>query len=142
MNYMTAWYSGCTKQTKSALQRFVKAAQDIIGTVLPLLDHLHNTRRVRRARNIMRDVTRPGHNLFQLLPSKRLFRSIYTHINRLSHIEFHKLWNYYTTSQSDEIPLCNFIKHVSCAVSVYYQYFPLLYAFSTLVTSACVCVCV
>lgn len=82
-NYMTAWYSSCTKVAERALQWVVKTAQVIVGTELPSLEHLQKTRCVRRAKNIIKDITQPGHNLFKLPPSGRRFRSILICPNRI-----------------------------------------------------------
>lgn len=87
-NCMTAWYSSCTKAAKKTLQQVVKTAQVIVGIDLPSLEHLYNIRCLRRANNIVKDITHPCHNLFQLLPSGRRFRSIRLRTNRLKNSFF------------------------------------------------------
>lgn len=58
----TAWYRSCTQTDETALQHVVgKKAQHIVGIELPPLEHLHSTCCVRRAKNIIKDITHPGH---------------------------------------------------------------------------------
>ncbi len=48
-NCMTSWYGSCTKAAQKDLQQVVKTAQDIVGTNLPSIDHLHKIHCLRRA---------------------------------------------------------------------------------------------
>lgn len=57
--------------------------QEVIGQRLPFLEDLFSNRCLRRACNIVRDSTRPGHGLVELLPSSRPFRLRRAPTNRL-----------------------------------------------------------
>ncbi|XP_077470980.1 metabotropic glycine receptor-like isoform X2 [Stigmatopora argus] len=65
-----------------AMHRVSNTAQKI-GCSLPSLDDIASPRYLSRAGNIVRDLHHPGHNLFQLLPSSRRYRSHKTRTNRL-----------------------------------------------------------
>lgn len=65
------WYASCTAAEYKDLQRVVRVAEWITGTVLPDLDSIYISR-LRKATSIIRDPTHPGFPLFQwlLLDSK------------------------------------------------------------------------
>lgn len=49
------WFSSCTKADQQALQRMVRTAWKIIGTTLPDMSTIYNTRCLRRVKNILCD---------------------------------------------------------------------------------------
>ncbi|XP_048873616.1 uncharacterized protein LOC125745137 [Brienomyrus brachyistius] len=81
-NCISAWYGNCTVTDRKALQRVVKTAQRIIGTPIPAIEDVHKKRCLRRARNILKDSSHPANKLFQLLPSRRRYRSLRTKTSR------------------------------------------------------------
>lgn len=83
----TVWYSSCTAAERKDLQRVVKTAQWIVGSPLPHLSDIHSSRLHKRASNIYRDPSHPGHHLFTTLPSGRL-RTIRARTNRLKNSFF------------------------------------------------------
>lgn len=85
---ITVWYTSCTAAERKDLQRVVKAAQRIVGTELPNLDNIYKSRLQKKASSIIRDITHPGHSLFEPLPSGRRFRSIKSRTNRLKNSFF------------------------------------------------------
>ncbi|XP_030613073.1 sialic acid-binding Ig-like lectin 13 [Archocentrus centrarchus] len=68
-NGLTVWFGNCSTQDGKALQRVVKTARSMSGVALPSLEDIYHTRVVRRARNILKDLTHPQCRLFKLLPS-------------------------------------------------------------------------
>ncbi|KAI5627525.1 gastrula zinc finger protein XlCGF28.1-like [Silurus asotus] len=81
-NSITVWYGGSTVCEHKALQIVVKTAQRITGTQLPAIEHLHHSRCLRRAHNIIKDSSHPSHKLFNLLPSRRRYRNLRTRTSR------------------------------------------------------------
>lgn len=79
------WYASCTVAQKKALQGVINAAQRTIGCPLLKLEDLHSSRCLKRAHNIIKDISHPGHSMFELLPSGKRYRTIYTRTNRLKH---------------------------------------------------------
>ncbi|KAK3547017.1 hypothetical protein QTP86_008809 [Hemibagrus guttatus] len=67
---------------KGSLQRVLKTTQRIIGTQLPAIESLHHSRCQHRAHKIIKDSSHPSHKLFNLLPSRRRYRSIHTRTSR------------------------------------------------------------
>ncbi|KAK3522569.1 hypothetical protein QTP86_024996 [Hemibagrus guttatus] len=53
------------------LQRIVRTAEKIIGVSLPSIMDIYSTRCIRKANNIVDDLTHPSHTLFTLLPSRK-----------------------------------------------------------------------
>lgn len=82
---ISIWYASCTVAQKKALQGVINAAQRIIGCPLLKLEDLHSSRCLKRAHNIIKDISHPGHSMFELLPSGKRYRTIYTRTNRLKH---------------------------------------------------------
>ncbi|XP_077466721.1 PHD finger protein 12 isoform X2 [Stigmatopora argus] len=80
---ITVWYAGSTAADKKAMQKVINTAQRIVGCSLPSLEDIASPRYLSRARNIIGDPYHPGHNLFQLLPSGRRYRSHKARTNRL-----------------------------------------------------------
>ncbi|KAI5622661.1 gastrula zinc finger protein XlCGF28.1-like [Silurus asotus] len=75
---ITIWFGAATKQERNRLQKTVKTAEKIIGAPLPTLQDLYHTRTRNRAGKIINDPSHPGHNIFQLLPSGRRYRTLFT----------------------------------------------------------------
>jgi len=80
---ITVWFTSSTIQNRRDLARIVKSAQRIVGTKLPDLDNIYASRLYRKASNIIKDSTHPGHRLFKPLPSGKRYRAIRTRTNRL-----------------------------------------------------------
>uniref|UniRef100_A0AAQ6IK40 Alkylated DNA repair protein AlkB homologue 8 N-terminal domain-containing protein n=1 Tax=Anabas testudineus TaxID=64144 RepID=A0AAQ6IK40_ANATE len=80
---ISVWFSSCTMAQKKVLQRVINTAQKIIGHPLPSLKDLYSTRCLRRARNILKDCTHPGHRVFKWLPSGKRLRVLRSRTNRL-----------------------------------------------------------
>ncbi|KAI5610553.1 gastrula zinc finger protein XlCGF28.1-like [Silurus asotus] len=81
-NSITVWYGGSIVCERKALQRVVKTGQRITGTQLPAIEHLHHSRCLHRAHNIIKDSLHPSHKLFNLLPSRRRYRNLRTRTSR------------------------------------------------------------
>ena len=79
---ITVWFGSATKQDRYRLQRTVRTAEKIIGANLPSIHDLYTSRVRKRAEKITADPSHPGHNLFQLLPSGRRYRSLYAKTTR------------------------------------------------------------
>ena len=79
---ITVWFGSATKLDRNRLQRTVRSAERIIGADLPTIQDLYNIRARKRAGKIIADPSHPGHNLFQLLPSGRRYRSLHTKTTR------------------------------------------------------------
>ncbi len=68
---LLVWLSSCTTGEQQMIQRVVKTAGKIIGTVLPEASTVYTSRCLRRTHNIIRDRFHPAHFLFHILPSGR-----------------------------------------------------------------------
>ena len=77
------WYGNATVADRRRLDRVVKTASKIIGIKLDSLDVLYNKRVLRKTRSIINDESHPAHNLFQLLPSGKRYKSISCNTNRV-----------------------------------------------------------
>ena len=77
------WYLSCTKAERKALQWVVHRAQRTIGTQLPALEAIYNTRCLRKATSIHKDSSHPCNSLFELLPSGRRYKAFYARTSRL-----------------------------------------------------------
>uniref|UniRef100_A0AAR2JVL9 Reverse transcriptase domain-containing protein n=1 Tax=Pygocentrus nattereri TaxID=42514 RepID=A0AAR2JVL9_PYGNA len=82
-NCVTVWYSSSTVAERKSLQRVVRTAQRITGMQLPAIKDIHHQRCVRRAHSIIKDPSHPNHKLFNLLPSRRRYKSIRARTSRL-----------------------------------------------------------
>ncbi|KAK2180078.1 hypothetical protein NP493_457g03020 [Ridgeia piscesae] len=80
---ITVWFGYTTVKEKLRLNRVVKTASRIMGRDLPSLE-LYQQRLLGRVILISHDSSHPPHDLFNLLPFSRLFRSIKTRTNRFS----------------------------------------------------------
>ena len=72
------WFGSATKQDRNRLKRTIRTAERIIGVNLPSIQDLYTSRVRKRAGKISADPSHPGHNLFELLPSGRRYRTMYT----------------------------------------------------------------
>ncbi|KAK0142660.1 RNA-directed DNA polymerase from mobile element jockey [Merluccius polli] len=81
-NCITAWYGNCSVADRKSLQQVVKTAQRVTGTPLPAIEVVRKKRCLNRARSILKDPSHPANGLFQLLPSRRRFRSLQTKTSR------------------------------------------------------------
>ena len=81
---ITVWFGYTTVKEKLRLNRVVKTASRIMGRDLPSLESLYQQRLFGRVILISHDSSHPPHDLFNLLPFSRLFRSIKTRTNRFS----------------------------------------------------------
>ena len=79
---ITVWFAAATQQDRKRLQRTVRTAERIIGSPLPSIQELYESRTRKRAGNIIRDPTHPGFTLFSPLPSGRRYRALRTRTNR------------------------------------------------------------
>ncbi|KAL0160672.1 hypothetical protein M9458_044397, partial [Cirrhinus mrigala] len=73
---ITVWYGNCSAADLKTLQWTVNTAANIIGAPLPSILDIFLARCSCKASSIVKDPTHPSHNLFQLLPSGRRYRSI------------------------------------------------------------------
>ena len=71
-----------------ALQRVVKTVERIIGSHLPSVQGIYNTRCLRKARNIIKDHSHPDYGILTLLPSGRRYQSIQARTTRLTNSVF------------------------------------------------------
>lgn len=73
------WWTWCLKRNsynrRRALQRLIGVVQKLIFCLLPSLEAISNSRCCISAENLMKDGLHPGYHLFDLLPSRRCFRS-------------------------------------------------------------------
>ena len=81
---ITVWFRNATVQDIKQLQGIVKRAAKIIGSELPQLHTIYNTRCKKKTKNILKDSSHPAYSLFHLLPSTRRYQSIKSHTNRFS----------------------------------------------------------
>lgn len=87
---ITVWGGSCTDYNRKALQRIVNTAGRIIGTPLPSLKDIYTTRLTRKATTIVSDASHPTHNLFNLLPSGKRYRSLRSRTTRLTNSFIHQ----------------------------------------------------
>ncbi|KAK0131548.1 hypothetical protein N1851_033723 [Merluccius polli] len=83
-NCITAWYGNCSVADRKSLQRVVKTAQRVTGTPLQAIEVVRKKQCLNRARSILKDPSHPANRLFQLLPSRRRFRSLQTKTSSIS----------------------------------------------------------
>lgn len=87
---ITVWGGSCTDYNRKALQRIVNTAGRIIGTPLPSLKDIYTTRLTRKATTIVSDASHPTHNLLNLLPSGKRYRSLRSRTTRLTNSFIHQ----------------------------------------------------
>ena len=80
---ISTWFPSCSAADKKALQRVVRSAEKVTGASLPSVQDMFQCRCRKRAQNIVRDPSHPLNSFFQLLPSKKRFRSIRCSTTRL-----------------------------------------------------------
>ncbi len=80
---ISVWYGNASKQDCKALQRVVRLAEHISGSILPSLQDIYFKRCKSRAAKIIKDSNHPGNHLFRLLPSGKRFRSMMAKTERL-----------------------------------------------------------
>uniref|UniRef100_A0A670HWE1 Alkylated DNA repair protein AlkB homologue 8 N-terminal domain-containing protein n=1 Tax=Podarcis muralis TaxID=64176 RepID=A0A670HWE1_PODMU len=85
---LCVWYGSCTTQDRMGLCRVVKAAESIVGCPLSTLEQIYATRCHRKALDIVKDPSHPGHCLFELLPSGWRYRTMKTRTSRLKNSFF------------------------------------------------------
>ena len=85
---ISVWSGSCRASDWKSLQRVVRTAEKIIGTPLPAIQDVADSRCLSRAHRILSDPTHPQHGLFSLLPSGRRFRSIRCRTARLRNSYF------------------------------------------------------
>ncbi|KAK3543291.1 hypothetical protein QTP70_014050 [Hemibagrus guttatus] len=90
---ITVWYGSSTVCERKSLQRVVKTTQSIISTQLPAIESLHHSRCLLRAHKIIKDSSHPSHKLFNLLPSRRRYRTTRTRTSRFRASFFHTTIN-------------------------------------------------
>ncbi len=76
-------YGSCSAADRMTLQRTVNTGAKIIGAPLPSILDIFLARCSSKTNSIVKDPTHPSHNLFQLLPSGRRYRSIRARSARL-----------------------------------------------------------
>ncbi len=79
---LLAWYGSSSAADKKALQRVIKTAQNITKQQLPSLDDIFAYHCLQKIQNILKDSYHSAHNLFELLPSGKRYRSIKTRTTR------------------------------------------------------------
>ena len=62
-----AWYLNCSVHNRKDLQRVVKKAENISGTVLPLIQKIYSKQCLKKDRSIIKDPTHTNHELFLFL---------------------------------------------------------------------------
>ena len=87
---IAVWGGSCTEYNRKALQRIVNTAGRIIGASLPSLKDIYTTRLTRKATTIVSDASHPAHNLFDLLPSGKRYRSLRSRTTRLTNSFIHQ----------------------------------------------------
>ncbi|KAM4594391.1 uncharacterized protein V3H82_000764 [Fundulus diaphanus] len=87
---ITVWGGSCTEYNRKALQRIVNTAGRIIGASLPSLKDIYTTHLTRKATKIVSDASHPAHNLFDLLPSGKRYRSLRSRTTRLTNSFIHQ----------------------------------------------------
>ncbi|KAI4896578.1 hypothetical protein NFI96_002902 [Prochilodus magdalenae] len=83
MACITVWYGSCTAYECKALKRVVRTAEFIIGSKLPDLQDIYQSRCLRKLHKNRLDCSHPAHSLFTLLLSGRKYCSIQARTNRL-----------------------------------------------------------
>ena len=87
---IAVWGGTCTEYNRKALQRIVNTAGRIIGASLPSLKDIYITHLTRKATKIVSDASHPAHNLFDLLPSGKRYRSLRSRTTRLTNSFIHQ----------------------------------------------------
>jgi hypothetical protein len=80
---ITIWGAGISKESERKLDKIRKTATKVIGSNLKTLCGIHTSRTLRLANKILKDDTHPLSSHFELLPSRRRYRTPRTRTNRL-----------------------------------------------------------
>ncbi|KAI4886588.1 hypothetical protein NFI96_000785 [Prochilodus magdalenae] len=67
MACITVWYGSCTAYDRKALKRVVRTAESIIGSKLPDLQDIYQSRCLRKIQKIQLGCSHPAQDLFTLL---------------------------------------------------------------------------
>ena len=67
------WFGNTSAKQITKLNRIVKTASKIVGCELPSLESLYETRTKKRAHRIIEDATHPANDLFEMLPSGKIY---------------------------------------------------------------------
>ncbi len=89
---ITVWYGNCSAANHKTLQWTVNTAAKIIGGPLPSILVIFLARCSSKTNSIVKDPTHTSHNLFQLLPSGRRYRSIKARSVRLLNSFSPRIW--------------------------------------------------
>ena len=74
---INVWFGRASYEEKAQLEKkLVRCASKIIGLALPTIESVYHTRRVHKAKKIVRDATHPANHLFELLKSSKRYRSV------------------------------------------------------------------
>lgn len=121
-NRITVWYTNCFVADSKALQRVVKITQHITRTSLPAIKDFQKKLCLQQMLSVLSDSYHSSYLLFQLLPSKRPYRSLRTRTSRFMN-------NLFSTAVSllnsaHELPLtsycaCSTPVHTFLALSIY-----------------------
>lgn len=90
---ITVWFGSLDSLSRKKLQRVINRASKVIGSSLQSIEALYHKRTLRRAHKITADTSHPAHNLFQLLPSGRRYRTIAAKTTRFKNSFFPKAIN-------------------------------------------------
>ncbi len=93
---ITVWYGNCSAADRKTLQRTVNTAAKIIGAPLPSILDIFLAQCSSKTNSIVKDPTHPSHNLFQLLPSGRRYRSSKLALSDCSTAFSPRLWELLT----------------------------------------------
>ena len=85
---ITVWFNSLTVDDKRKLNKIISTASRVIGEQLPTLESIYRQRLKKRSYKIVEDPSHPAHELFELLPSGRRYRSIKTRTNRFKNSLF------------------------------------------------------
>ncbi|KAF7665495.1 hypothetical protein LDENG_00140760, partial [Lucifuga dentata] len=66
---ITVWFSNITTQKAKQLERILRTASRIIGTKLPALKEIHESRLKKLGLKILKDLLHHANSLFKFLPS-------------------------------------------------------------------------
>lgn len=83
MYCITVWYTSCSAADRKAVQRVINTIQQAIGCPVSSLEDISSTRRLSRAKKIMKEPPYSGQHLFNLLPSGRQYRWTNIQTNRV-----------------------------------------------------------
>ncbi len=117
---ITLWFGSATKQNRNQL---TMDSQDCRKShwCQPALHMLHMSRVRKQAGNIIVDLSHPGHNLFQLLPSGRRYRALYTNTTRHTNSFFPQAITLMNTSISHIVSIS--LQHQNIHLPTNYKFY-------------------